>query len=195
MKELSLNILDIVQNSVKADATLIEIIIDENIADDKLTIVVSDNGCGMSPEFLSRVRDPFTTTRTTRRVGMGIPLFELAAQQAGGSLEITSDEGVGTCVTARFQYNNIDRAPVGDMAGTMVTLVSVNPEINFIYIHSTGIDFFNFPFTYVKLTFKNNNIHVVTFTSSYKLIIKQQSFIMQTYFKHEFFYKLMLIIF
>ena len=129
MKALSLNILDIVQNSVKAEATLHEIIIDENIDDDKLTIVVSDNGCGMSPEFLSRVRDPFTTTRTTRRVGMGIPLFELAAQQAGGSLEITSDEGVGTCVTARFQYNHIDRAPVGDMAGTMVTLVSVNQEI------------------------------------------------------------------
>lgn len=88
MKELSLNILDIVQNSVKAEATLIEIIIDENIDDDKLTIVVSDNGCGMSPEFLSRVRDPFTTTRTTRRVGMGIPLFELAAQQAGEALRL-----------------------------------------------------------------------------------------------------------
>ena len=150
MKELSLNILDIVQNSVKAEATLIEIIIDENIDDDKLTIVVSDNGCGMSPEFLSRVRDPFTTTRTTRRVGMGIPLFELAAQQAGGSLEITSDEGVGTCVTARVQYNHIDRAPVGDMAGTMVTLVSVNPEINFIYIHRVNNSEFVFDTQEIK---------------------------------------------
>ena len=118
MKELSLNILDIVQNSVKAEATLIEIIIDENIDDDKLTIVVSDNGCGMSPEFLSRVRDPFTTTRTIRRVGMGIPLFELAA--------------------------------VGDMAGTMVTLVSVNPEINFIYIHRVNDSEFVFDTQEIK---------------------------------------------
>lgn len=88
MKELSLNILDIVQNSVKAEATLIEIIIDENIDDDKLTIVVSDNGCGMSPEFLSRVRDPFTTTRTTRRVGMGIPLLNLPHSRQAEALRL-----------------------------------------------------------------------------------------------------------
>ena len=152
MKELSLNILDIVQNSVKAEATLIEIIIDENFAKNAADVTRDKTMKALSeflrPEFLSRVRDPFTTTRTTRRVGMGIPLFELAAQQAGGSLEITSDEGVGTCVTARFQYNHIDRAPVGDMAGTMVTLVSVNPE--FIYIHRVNNSEFVFDTQEIK---------------------------------------------
>lgn len=135
MKELSLNILDIAKNSVKAEATSIEIIIDENIKNNKLTIVVSDNGYGMNKDFLERVRDPFTTTRTTRKVGMGIPLFELAAQQAGGELEITSTEGSGTVVTAIFEYDNIDRAPIGDTAGTIVTLVSGSPDIEIMYIH------------------------------------------------------------
>lgn len=135
MKELSLNILDIAQNSVKAKASLIEIIIDENIVDNILTIVISDDGCGMSKEFLSRVRDPFTTTRTTRKVGMGIPLFELAANQAGGTLDISSEVGMGTCVTATFLYDSIDRAPIGDITGTIITLVSGSPEIEFRYIH------------------------------------------------------------
>ena len=145
-----MHILDIAQNSITAKCSLLEIEVDEDIPKNRLAIIIRDNGCGMSPEFLSRVRDPFTTTRTTRRVGMGIPLFELAAQQAGGSLEITSDEGVGTCVTARFQYNHIDRAPVGDMAGTMVTLVSVNPEINFIYIHRVNNSEFVFDTQEIK---------------------------------------------
>lgn len=135
MKELSLNILDIAKNSVKANADLIEIIIDENIIDNILTIVISDDGCGMSSEFLSSVRDPFTTTRTTRKVGMGIPLFELAANQAGGTLDISSELGKGTCVTATFLYDSIDRAPIGDIIGTIITLVSGNPEIDFRYIH------------------------------------------------------------
>lgn len=135
MKELSLNILDIAMNSVSAEASLIEIIIDENIKSNKLTIVVSDNGCGMSKEFLEKVRDPFITTRKTRDIGMGIPLFEQAAVGAGGSLEITSEEGVGTCLTATFEYNNIDRAPIGDMTGTVIALISGNSEMDVRYTH------------------------------------------------------------
>ncbi len=135
MKELSLNILDIAKNSVKAEATRIGIKIDENIPDNTLTIVISDNGCGMSEEFVNRVRDPFTTTRTTRKVGMGIPLFELAASQCGGGLEIESKRGEGTVVTARFEYDHIDRAPIGDMPGTITTLISGSPDIDFEYIH------------------------------------------------------------
>lgn len=135
MKELSLNILDIAKNSVKADSTLIEITVDENINKNLLTITIRDNGCGMSKEFLNRVKDPFTTTRTTRKVGMGIPLFELAANQAGGKLDIESELGKGTCVTATFVYDSIDRAPVGDITGTMITLISGSPKIDFKYIH------------------------------------------------------------
>ncbi len=137
MKELSLHILDIAKNSVKAKATLIEIIVNEDKKNNLLTIDINDNGCGMSEEFLKTVKNPFSTTRTTRKVGMGIPLFEAAAQQCGGALDITSKVGVGTKMHVTFMYNSIDRAPLGDMAGTIATLVSGSPEIDFLYRHIT----------------------------------------------------------
>lgn len=133
MKELSLHILDIAENSVKAGASLIEISVAEDENNDTLIIEIKDNGCGMSEEFLKRVKDPFSTTRTTRRVGMGLSLFEAAAEQCGGGLEISSKEGVGTDVLVTFTLNHIDRAPLGDMAGTMQTLIGGSPDIDFIY--------------------------------------------------------------
>ncbi len=135
MKELSLHILDIAKNSVKAGAALIEIIIEEDTQKNLLTIDIKDNGCGMSEEFLKTVKDPFSTTRTTRKVGMGISLFEAAAMQCGGGLEINSKLGEGTVVHTYFEYDSIDRAPIGDMAGTMQTLISGSPDIDFLYIH------------------------------------------------------------
>lgn len=135
MKELSLHVLDIAKNSVKAKAGVIEIIIEENTEQNFLTIEINDNGCGMDAEFLSRVRDPFSTTRTTRKVGMGISLFEAAAVQCGGWLDISSEVGSGTSVKAYFKYDHIDRAPLGDMAGTMTTLISGSPDTEFIYRH------------------------------------------------------------
>ncbi len=133
MKELSLHILDIAKNSVKAKASLIEITVTESEKKNLLTIEIKDNGCGMSKEFLETVRDPFQTTRTTRKVGMGISLFEAAAVQCGGRLEIDSELGKGTVLKTYFELNSIDRAPLGDMAGTMQTLISGSPEIEFIY--------------------------------------------------------------
>ena len=135
MKELSLHILDIAKNSVKAQATLIEIYVTEDESKNLLTIEIKDNGCGMSEEFLKTVKDPFSTTRTTRKVGMGISLFEAAAVQCGGKLDIISEVGVGTRLTTTFELDNIDRAPIGDMAGTMQTLISGSPAIEFIYRH------------------------------------------------------------
>ena len=135
MKELSLHILDIAKNSVKAKASLIEIIVTEDEEKNLLSIGINDNGCGMTEEFLARVRDPFSTTRTTRKVGMGIPLFEAASLQCGGEFDITSKEGVGTKVIATFQHNHIDRAPLGDMADTVKTLIWGSPEIDFLYRH------------------------------------------------------------
>ena len=135
VKELSLHILDIVQNSVKAGASEIEIAINEDIENNLLTISVNDNGCGMSKEFLSTVRDPFSTTRTTRKVGMGISLFEAAAVQCGGHLDIESEQGKGTKLSACFEYDNIDRAPIGNMAETMVTIIMGEPNINYVYKH------------------------------------------------------------
>ncbi len=136
MKELSLHILDIVQNSIKAGASKIEIHIDEDTNKNKLSISIKDNGCGMSEEFLKKVRDPFTTTRTTRKMGMGISLFEAAAVQCGGAMDIKSEVGVGTTLSVWFEHDNIDRAPIGDMASTMVTIVSGSPEIEFVYKHT-----------------------------------------------------------
>ncbi len=138
MKELSLHILDIVQNSVKAEAKNITVDITEDTKTDTLTIEIADDGCGMTAEFLAKVRDPFTTTRTTRKTGMGISLFEAAAVQTGGGLDITSKPGVGTTLKVWFSLSSIDRAPLGDMAGTMVTIISGAPDIDYIYRHTTG---------------------------------------------------------
>lgn len=131
MKELSLNILDIAKNSVKANASLIGITIEEK--DGWRTLTITDNGCGMPEEFLATVTDPFTTTRTTRKVGMGLPLLKLAAEQTGGSLTITSSQGEkhGTEVCATFRIDHLDCVPVGDYAGTMVALIQGSPDIDF----------------------------------------------------------------
>lgn len=142
MKELSLHILDIVQNSIKAKAKNITVDIDEDAVSDKLTITIIDDGCGMSEEFLAQVRDPFTTTRTTRKTGMGISLFEAAAMQTGGALDIQSRLGEGTTLTVWFGLSSIDRAPLGDMAGTMVTIIGGAPDIDYIYRHKTNKDEF-----------------------------------------------------
>ena len=137
MKELSLHILDIVENSIKAEASIIRIEISNSKNNDELIITIEDNGRGMSPEFLARVRDPFTTTRTTRKAGMGISLFESAAVQTGGSLTIESQEGVGTTLCASFVPSSIDCAPLGDMAATMVTIISGAPDIDYLYHFAT----------------------------------------------------------
>ncbi len=138
MEELSLHILDIVQNSIAADATLIEIDIVEDSGADTLTVVIKDNGKGMSEDMVNAVTDPFTTGRTTRRVGLGIPLLKLAAELTGGYLEISSKLSVGTVVKAVFGYSHIDRQPLGDMATTIHQLVVMNENIDFLYTHKVN---------------------------------------------------------
>ena len=136
MKELSLNILDIAKNSVTAGASLIEITVTET--PEKLTIAVSDNGCGMSPEFVERVRSPFVTTRTTRKVGLGIPLLKMEAQQSGGDLTIESEVGTGTTTRAWFDPRNIDMPPLGDFSASILTLIQGSPEVDWLVTHSRG---------------------------------------------------------
>ena len=142
MLELSLHILDIVNNSIKAKADLIYISINESVDDNLLEISISDNGCGMDSQFLSKVTDPFQTTRTTRKVGMGLSLFKAAAKNAGGDFVIRSQKDVGTTVEASFVYNHIDRQPLGDMGETILTLISGNDTIHFVYSHSINQKFF-----------------------------------------------------
>lgn len=140
MKELSLNILDITENSVKAEATLTEIIIDETA--DSLTITIKDDGYGMSEETVKTVTNPFYTTRTTRKVGMGIPLFKMSAEQTGGSFSVTSrekksnPENHGTVVTASFNKGHIDYTPLGDIVSTVTTLIQGHPNTDFHFVHN-----------------------------------------------------------
>ena len=138
MKELSLNILDIAQNSVKAGARNIEIAIREN--EHELEFSVSDDGCGMSPEFLARVTDPFTTTRTTRKVGLGLPLLKMQAEMTGGSFEITSKtaemgDDHGTKTVALFKKESIDYIPLGDIISTVCVLVQGAGDIDYTFTH------------------------------------------------------------
>jgi len=144
MKELSLHILDIAHNSVAAGATRIEILVDEQPAENNMRISISDNGRGMDQAFLAHVTDPFTTTRTTRKVGLGIPLFKQAAEMTGGRFVITSEVGVGTAVTADFVYDSIDRMPLGDMPSTITALLGSKPFIDWSYEHRYDKNTFTF---------------------------------------------------
>jgi len=135
MKELSEHILDIAQNSVAAGASQLTITLTEE--DSLLTIVISDNGCGMTPEFLSSAMDPFTTTRTTRKVGLGLPLYRMSAEMTGGTLDITSAPGEGTTVTALFHTDHLDCPPPGNLPQVIALLVQGNPDMEITYRHIT----------------------------------------------------------
>lgn len=142
MKELSLNILDIAQNSVSAGAKNILISLEEDAAG-LLTLTITDDGKGMSAEMVSTVTDPFCTTRTTRKVGMGLPLLKLASEQTGGQMSIVSvpreDDPVnhGTTVRATFDTASIDFTPLGDVVDTLVVLIQGHPEIDYLFTHTT----------------------------------------------------------
>ena len=131
MRELSLNVMDIVQNSISAGASRVEISICEDA--DSIVIAISDNGCGMTAEQAANVTNPFFTTRTTRKVGLGVPLFKMEAEMTGGSFEIQSEKGNGTTVTARFVTSHVDMIPLGDINATVLLLVVCNQDRDFIF--------------------------------------------------------------
>ncbi|MBQ7218972.1 MAG: sensor histidine kinase [Ruminococcus sp.] len=139
MRELSLNVMDVAQNSVRAEADLVKITVTESDRDDNLTISISDNGCGMTDEQVQQVIDPFFTTRTTRKVGLGVPLFKLSAEQTGGSFDIKSKVGVGTTTTASYVKSSVDMTPLGDINDTVKILIRCNPDIDFVFSHSTDL--------------------------------------------------------
>ncbi|WP_455598294.1 ATP-binding protein [Cloacibacillus sp.] len=135
LEDLSAHVLDISENSTMAGADEVEITIKEDEREDLLLFSVKDNGRGMSPEFVAKVTDPFTTTRTTRRVGMELPFLRQSAELCGGGLVIDSAVGVGTTITATFQYGSVDRPPLGDMPATIMTLVMGSPNVHWRYRH------------------------------------------------------------
>ena len=140
MLELSLHILDIAENAVRAQARTVCINVTEELQTDRLTLEIRDDGKGMTEDELRRVLDPFYTTKKVRRVGLGLPMLAQAAQNAGGWFEIESKPSEGTAVRVAFQLSHIDRQPLGDLQGTLVTLIMGNPNIHFIYRHQRGQD-------------------------------------------------------
>lgn len=144
MRELSLHILDIVTNSVEAGATRVILWIEESQRQNLFSLAVRDNGRGMTAELIARVTDPFVTTRTTRPVGMGLPLLRQAAVSCGGDLEISSQPGRGTRLRATFLNNSLNRLPLGDIAETAVNLVFGAPDVHFLYGHRTDKAYFTF---------------------------------------------------
>jgi hypothetical protein len=133
MREIALHLLDIAENSVAADAKNITLTVCEDLQGDKLTASVIDDGKGMSAEMAAKVTDPFTTSRTTRKVGLGIPLFKTAAESCNGYLVINSEIGKGTRLNVEFQHSHIDRMPLGDLSTTMLTLFVAYPEIHWLF--------------------------------------------------------------
>jgi len=150
MKELSLHILDVAQNSVTAKAVNIRIEIQEDTQKNTFLILIEDDGKGMSEEVLKKVTDPYFTSRTTRHVGMGVPLLKQNAEMAGGSFQITSEPGKGTLVKALFQHKHYDRPPLGDMPGVISMMVSSNPDLEWVYKHSKNGQTFVFDTREVK---------------------------------------------
>jgi hypothetical protein len=138
MPELSLNILDVTQNSIRAGANLIGITIDVSFPKDILSITISDNGQGMTNDLIDKVNDPFYTSRTTRNVGLGIPFFEYAAKATGGTFTIHSVPGEGTKIAATFVLSHIDRMPLGDLASTIHALITLNTDIDFYYTYQVN---------------------------------------------------------
>ncbi len=133
MRELSLHLLDIAENSIAAEAKCIKIVVNEDSRSDLLQMIVEDDGRGMSTEMVEKVIDPFTTTRTTRKVGLGIPLLKAAAEACNGFLTIDSQPGKGTKIFVQFQRSHIDRMPLGDLVTTMMNLLVANLQIHWIF--------------------------------------------------------------
>ena len=150
MRELSLHLLDIAENSISAGASRIVISVREDLVADELWLEVTDNGKGMSEEMVAKVLDPFVTTRTTRKVGLGIPLLKQAAEACNGFLEVESELGKGTRLTAKFQHSHIDRMPLGDLEDTMITLLLGTPAVNWVFNYQYNDQFFEFDDTEVK---------------------------------------------
>ncbi|MBN2487015.1 MAG: ATP-binding protein [Bacteroidales bacterium] len=169
MKELSLHILDIVQNSLHAGATEIEVTIAENLHENLFSVCITDNGHGIPAKELLNLQDPFFTTKK-KKTGLGIPLLKQHAEMAGGNIEIKSEVGKGTTITATFEHNHFDRQPMGNIAGTITGIIRANPETRFIYKHSFNDKEFALDTTEIKTELEDipiNSNEVLRFIQDY----------------------------
>jgi anti-sigma regulatory factor (Ser/Thr protein kinase) len=150
MKELSLHVLDIVRNSIRAEASKISILVEEAIDDNKLVISIEDNGKGMNEEILKKIENPFYTSRDVRNVGLGIPLMKAAAERCNGSIKIQSEEGVGTKLYCEMDYDHIDRAPLGKIQDTIMILLNDSDKYELVYTHVYNGNYFVFDTVKIK---------------------------------------------
>lgn len=177
MQELSLNILDIAQNCISAGASLVEIDIEVfGQRQEMLGITVRDDGAGMDRRTLQRVESPFFTSRTTRKVGMGIPLFKQAAQMSGGSFSIDSRPGNGTVVKAVFDTSNIDCAPLGEVWDTVGILIQMNPDVDFVYRVKNGREVFECDTRYLKQVMEGRGLGDIAVIQWIKEYIEENQF-------------------
>lgn len=145
MRDLCMHIIDLVQNSVDADSKQVYLTLEENLFNNILSLTIEDNGRGIPPEILANLTNPFTTTRTTRKVGLGTSLMDMVCQQAGGVLKIASEVGVGTKLVAIMQYDHLDRPPIGDLVGTIKLMVLMyNEKINLVFNYKFNNKEFSF---------------------------------------------------
>ena len=158
MRELSLHILDIAENGITAGADCIKILVEENRSVDLLTMAIKDNGQGMPAEKIEKLSDPFVTSRTTRRVGLGLSLLAAAAERCEGRVSIQTEPGAGTEVRVTFRHSHIDRAPVGDMAATITTLIMGNPQVDFVYTHVINDEEFTLDTRELKAEMGNHSL-------------------------------------
>ena len=142
MREIALHIMDIIENGLDAEASLITLSITEDMKEKVLRISIKDNGRGIPDNMLERITDPFVTTRTTRRVGLGLSLFKESVKRCDGEFDIHSKQGEGTVVRASYRTDHIDTPPFGDVAGSLTSLIMTHPEVDFVYTHETdGVTF------------------------------------------------------
>ncbi|MGM0411373.1 MAG: ATP-binding protein [Bacillota bacterium] len=170
MKELSLHILDIVQNSIAANADNIEIVIKEDLEDNLFEIIIEDDGKGMTKKESEKALDPFVTSRTTREVGLGLPFLKKAAENCNGEFLLESESGKGTKIKASFEHNHIDRAPLGNITDTLITLITTNKELDFFYYHLYNNKEFSFSTKEIKEEIDGisiNNIEVIHWIKDY----------------------------
>ena len=139
-----MHVYDLMENSTAANSTEVKLTIRDSLKDNIYAFTIEDNGKGMTPEFMAKVTDPYTTSRTTRKVGLGLPLIKMNTENCGGGMKLQSEVGKGTRLDFWFQHNHWDRPPMGDLAGTIVMLCAAHEDIHIIYKHITDEDEFVF---------------------------------------------------
>ena len=145
-----MHVYDLMENSTAANSTEVKLTIRDSLKDNIYAFTIEDNGKGMTPEFMAKVTDPYTTSRTTRKVGLGLPLIKMNTENCGGGMKLQSEVGKGTRLDFWFQHNHWDRPPMGDLAGTIVMLCAAHEDIHIIYKHITDEDEFVFDTNEIK---------------------------------------------